>query len=197
MTETTPPAVARGWWSKLDPETRRPTMAVAAIIAVLVLGTQVVNDAIPTPAGADQATGATVEVGPGVQITRLSGWVVKAHKDAPGIRLQKGGVFIDLYPETFAGDSVALANAYLTDVLEPDATDVSASGVEVVDIRAGPAARFTYVGIFTGASGTIEGEVTALPGSPAVIVDAWGAEGALGDLLGEVRAMLETIAVTA
>jgi hypothetical protein len=191
-------ATARGWFGRFDPATRRQTVVVAAIIAALFWGTQVLNEAIPAKAAAQGqvALGDPVVIGAGARITPLGGWTTTPHTNGNGIRLEKGLVVIDLYPETFGDTARDLAEAYLEGVLRPGATQLTESDTQVATTPTGTAARFAYQGLFKGVDVAIEGEVTAVKaGGQGVIADAWSSQGDLGSLLGEVHDMLETIEV--
>ena len=177
--------------------TRRQTLIVAAVIALLFYGSKVLNEALPAVAIEQAAPGAPIEIGDGASLTPLDGWTATAHEGVPGIRLEKGIVAVDLYPESFGTTATELATAYLDEILRPDSTNLTASDVEVLTSSRGTAAaRFRYQGVFTGIEVPIEGEVTALfEGGGGVIADAWTRQGDLADLLGEVRAMVDSILV--
>lgn len=182
----------------LDPATRRQTFVVAAVIAVLFWGSQILNEALPASAQGQVAPGEAAEIGDGAWITPLAGWALSPHDQGAGIRLEKGVVVVDLFPETFGGSAGALAQGYLDQVLKPGATQLTVTDIEVASTAMGTAARFSYQGIFDGVDVPIEGEVTALfIGRQGVVADAWSRQGDLGGLLGEVHAMLETIEVRA
>jgi hypothetical protein len=181
---------------RLDPSTFRQTAIVAGIIAALFFGTQVIDDALPAAAdqtALDVAPGNPVSIGEGWQITPAAGWQAKPHGDGQGIRLEKGVVAVDVFPQTFSSAG-NLAQAYLDEVLKRDATQLTATDIEPVSENGGPAARFDYQGIFNQADGSIEGEVTSVvSGGSGVIADAWSPQGDLGEELAEVHAMVDTI----
>jgi hypothetical protein len=179
----------------MDPATFRQTFLVAAILAAMFFGSSVLNEAIPAVA-TTVIPGAPIDVGDGVRIATLDGWVATAHENSGGIRLEKGVVVIDLYPETLGGTATALAQAYLDDILKPDTTQLTATDIESATGEAGTAARFAYQGLFEGVDVAIEGEVTAIfIGSQGVIADAWSRQGELGGLLGEVHEILDSVQV--
>lgn len=191
-----PPATTRARRPGLDPATRRQTFIVAAVIAALFYGSQVLNEALPANAQAPLAAGESVLIGDGVRITPLEGWVATTHDNGFGIRLEKGVAVIDFYPESVGGNAGALAQTYLDEVLRPGATQLTTSDVETATTDNGTAARFAYQGLFEGVEVAIEGEVTAVfIGAQAVVADAWSRQGDLASLLGEVHAILETIEV--
>jgi hypothetical protein len=181
-----------------DPGTRRQTLIVAAILAAMFFGTQVVDEALPAAASPGEiatAPGDAVPIGEGWQITPLDGWVATSHDSGSGIRLEKGVVVVDLFPERYdaAGE---LATDYLNQALKANATQLTASDIETATEPGGSAARFTYQGIFQEADGAIEGEVTAIvAGGNGVVADGWSDQGDLGGALDEIHRMLETIEV--
>lgn len=179
----------------LDPATRRQTFVVAAVLASLFFGSQVLNEALPAVA-TTVTPGEAIDIGDGARITPLGGWVASAHENSAGIRLEKGVVVIDLYPETVGGNASALAQAYLDEVLKAGATQLTTTEFEVATGDNGTAARFNYQGLFEGVEVPIEGEVTAVfIGAQGIVADAWSRQGDLGSLLGEVHAMLESVEV--
>jgi hypothetical protein len=186
----------RGWLDSLDPATRRPTFLVAAIMAGLFFGSQIVNEALPT-GGTDQALpGNPIPIGAHAQITPVDGWVASPHTDGSGIRLEKGVVVVDLFPETFGQSAGDLAAAYRDEVLVAGATQLNATDIETTTVANGSAARFLYQGIFPEADSAIEGEVTAVfVAGQGIVSDAWSRQGSLGQLLGEVHLMLGTLEV--
>jgi hypothetical protein len=179
-----------------DPGTRRQTLIVAAILAAMFFGTQVLDEALPAAASPGEiasAPGDAVPIGSGWRITPLDGWVATRHDSGDGIRLEKGVVVIDLFPEAYdsAGE---LATDYLDQALKANATQLTASEIGTTPEPGGSAARFTYQGIFPEADGAIEGEVTAIvAGGNGVVADAWSDQGDLGGALGEAHQMLGTI----
>lgn len=181
----------------LDPATFRQTAIVAVILASAFFGSQVLNEALPAAQSDLVVAGDPIAIGDAAEITPLTGWVARPHDGGSGIRLEKGVVVLDLFPETFGQNAGQLADAYLEEVLRPSATQLTASEPEVASGASGTAARFAYQGIFQGAAGAIEGEVTALKsGGQGVIADAWSSQGELSELLDEVRQMILTIKVT-
>jgi len=134
-----------------------------------------------------------VAIGGGWQITPGAGWQAKQHGDGQGIRLEKGVVAVDVFPESFSSAG-NLAQAYLDEVLKRDATQLTATDIQPVSENGGPAARFDYQGIFNQADGSIEGEVTSVAsGGSGVIADAWSPQGDLAEELAEVHQMVDTI----
>lgn len=196
---TPPPAgsaPARPRFGGLDPATFRQTAIVAAILASAFFGSQVLNEALPAAQNDLVVDGNPIAIGGVAEITPLTGWVATPHDGGSGVRLEKGVVVLDLFPETFGQNAGELADAYLEEVLRPSATQLTASEPMVASGQNGTAARFTYQGIFQGAEGAIEGEVTAIKsGGQGIIADAWSSQGDLGELLDEVHQMILTIEV--
>lgn len=184
---------------RFDPGTFRQTLIVAGVIAALFFGTQVVDDALPaaaTQGAIDVAPGNPISVGGGWQITPLTGWQATHEDSGDGIRLEKGVIVVDVFPESFhsAGD---LAQAYLDEVLEKQASQLTSTNVQPVTEGGGQAARFNYQGIFNQSDGSIEGEVTAVvSGGDGVIADAWAPQGGLAVDLAEIHVMVDTIEAT-
>ena len=186
------PAVARPRLN-LDPATRRQSFIVAGVIAALFFGSQILNEALPS-GGNEVRPGSPIPIGQKARITPLEGWLPSA-RDNGGVRLEKGVVVLDLSAETIGQDAGDLARAYLEQVLQRAATQLTTTDVETATTANGSAARFSYQGIFGGSA--FEGEVTTVfAGGQGVIADAWTVQGSLTTLLGEVHQMLETIEVT-
>ncbi len=187
-------ARGRGVLAGLDPATRRPTFIVAAIIAGLFFGSQILNEALPS--ATDQVVAGTpIAIGQKGQITPLPGWAPTAGQNG-AIRLEKGVVAVDLFPEAIGQNAGDLANEYLEQVLRAGATQVTATDIETASTSLGSAARFSYQGIFPEAQSPIEGEVTAVYASgQGVIADVWSRQGSLNQLLVEVHQMIATIEV--
>jgi hypothetical protein len=181
-----------------DPATRRQTLIVAAVLAAMFFGTQVLDEALPAAAAPGEiatAAGDSVPIGYGWQITPLEGWVASTHDSGSGIRLEQGVVVVDLFPES--SDSAGqLARDYLDQALQAYASQLTTSDIETATEPGGSAARFSYQGIFQEADGAVEGEVTAIvAGANGVVADAWSDQGDLGNALGEIHEMLGSIEV--
>lgn len=192
------PHIAHRVGGAFDPATRRQTLIVAAILAAMFFGTQVLDEALPAAASPGEiatAPGDAVPIGDGWQITPLQGWVASTHDSGSGIRLEQGVVVVDLFPESYnsAGE---LAQDYLDQALQANASQLTTSDIETATEPGGSAARFSYQGIFQEADGAVEGEVTAIvAGQNGVVADAWSGQGDLGNALGEIHEMLGSIEV--
>ena len=195
-----PPLVApaqprRPFLAGLDPATSRQTAIVAAIIAALFFGSQILNEAIPGR-GSVVTPGEPVAIAEKATIVPLDGWETSRFENGAGLRLEKGAVVLDLFPQQ-AQTARALAELYRDDVLKQQATELTTTELSTVENEGTTAARFTYQGIFTGAEGALEGEITALvTGGEGVVGDAWARQGNLDSLLDEVHSMLQTIDIT-
>ncbi|HYH28552.1 MAG TPA: hypothetical protein VEA19_07250, partial [Actinomycetota bacterium] len=113
-------------------------------------------------------------------------------------RLTNGSGFIDAVSNDQANDAAALADAYVSELLQPAATQLQASSAEPVAVNVGlPAARLSYVGLFTEQSQSVEGEVTAvlLPDGTGVVFDAWATEGLLSSMRDAMRQMIGAMQV--
>lgn len=191
-----PVQIANRAVGRFDPATRRQTLIVAAILAAMFFGTQVIDEALPAAAsqgGISTTPGDAVPIGSGWQITPLDGWAARTHDSGDGIRLEKGVVVVDLFPESYDSAN-ELATDYLAQALKANATQLTASDIGTATEPGGSAARFTYQGIFQEADGAIEGEVTAVvAGGSGVVADGWADQGDLGSALGEIHQMLESI----
>src|SRR6185369_7666155 len=102
----------------------------------------VLNEALPAAAAPGEISaqpGNPVPISADWQITPVDGWVASTHDSGNGIRLEKGLVVVDLFPETFesAGD---LATAYLEQALKANATQLNATDIETSTATAGSAA---------------------------------------------------------
>ncbi len=188
-----PPSAVARLAGGLDPATRRQALIVAGVLAASFFGSQILNEALPAAGGGQVRPGTPIAIGEGIEITPLEGWIASDHDNGFGIVLEKGTVALDLYPETVGQNAGELANAYL-DVLEAQATQLTASDMESATGATGSAARFTYEGIF--GDNAVEGEVTAVFASgQGIVADAWSPQGRLSQALDEVHHMIQTIEV--
>jgi hypothetical protein len=170
-----------------------PTIVVAAVIALVVLGGYITAAALSTPAGRPETVNGIVTVQP------LSDWAFAGRLESragPGIRFTRGSGTLDVFAASFTGDAGALAERYAVDVLEPEADRLSVSpNLEQVRLPGGrTAVRFSYIGVFGQAGGSpIEGEVTVLvtPSGAGVVFDGWAPQGLLRFVLGDEHTMID------
>lgn len=171
------------------------TVVVGAAIATVVFGGFVVGGAL------SRTVGAPVEVAGAIRVQPLSGWEVASRSQAPPrVRLTRGGGNLDIAEFPFQGSAEQLVDAYVRDVLEPEAQHLSVSReTQTVTLASGLAGvRLGYVGLFGRSSAPIEGEVTAIvsPNGVGAVFDGWGAEGVLRYMLDDVHAMIGSAVIS-
>ncbi len=167
-----------------------PTIAVAAALAVVVFGGYVTEVALAQPAGP------VVSVAGAVRVRPLSGWeLAKRFQDPTGARLTRGVGNLDVVAIAFERSPLDLARAYVDQILDPQARQLSVSRtVERVRLRSGlTGVRVAYVGVFGRSQAAIEGEVTAVvsPSGVGAAFDAWAPEGLLQYVLDDTRTMID------
>ncbi len=139
----------------------------------------------------DGEPGQPIELGPGVVVHVPPGWSVEQPLgEPPSLRLSSGVGHMYLAVSPVTGDPLRQLQTYLDEVLRPQASQISTSATEPIDLPSGnPAAYFAYVGSFEGVSAPLEGEVAAIvaPGGTALVVDGWAAEGQFVSVQEDVR----------
>lgn len=172
----------------------RPTLAVAGLILLLFVGSQLLNAAIP--ARADGLTGDPQE-GRSLVLGRLRlhlapGW--QALETSLGPRLVRGAVALDVQRAAFSGNAHELYDAFVREALAPAASGFSATAPVLTSL--GPelsGARGAYTGVF-GEGGEIEGQLTSVVvDGDGFVFDAWAPLGNLRALLPDVELMLSTV----
>jgi hypothetical protein len=122
-----------------------------------------------------------IELAPGVTIHVPPGWSAERPEgEPPSLRLSNGIGQMYVAVSPVSGDPLLHLDAYLTEVLEPQASQISTSPAESIELPSGhPAAFFAYVGSFQGVNAPLEGEVAAVvaPSGTALVVDGWAPEG--------------------
>jgi hypothetical protein len=142
--------------------------------------------------GDEGGPGEPIELVPGVIVHPPHGWSVQPQEgQPPSLRLANGiaQMYIAVSPVT--GDPPQQLDAYLTEVLVPQASQISTSPAESIDIPSGhPAAYFAYLGSFEGVNAPLEGEVAAIvaPSGTALVIDGWAPEGQFVSVQQDVRA---------
>ena len=206
--------LSRGWWGRLDPQGKKPTLIVAAILLGVVLGTQVLNGILPARAQTSAPTNPTtpntpgqtppglriIEIAPGVRMQAYAGWQqLESTISLPGVRFQNGGTVLDIrvIEGGNQGDHVGLLTAYMQQLVAPDAQQLTPGGVNIVPINGVNGARVAYSGIFKGVSGTVTGEVTAIvfPGAKGIVVHGFTVDNDLDAALQDIHGMTFTIEV--
>ena len=142
--------------------------------------------------GDETEPGEPIELVPGVVIHPPQGWsVTRPEGQAPSLRLASGIAQMYIVVSPVAGDPVQQLDAYLNEVLVPQASQISTSPAESIDLPSGhPAAYFAYLGSFEGVNAPLEGEVAAVvaPSGTAVVIDGWAPEGQFVSVQQDVRA---------
>jgi hypothetical protein len=169
---------------------------LAVILFVALGGFLVAGD--PTAAG-DEITGnegtpgAPVQVGP-VSIRPGPGWsIAEQIPDPPQLRLTKGAAHLYVVIPPGQASPEGHLQAYVDEVLAPQARQLSVSPIEAVELPSGqPAVLLSYVGSFEGVASPLEGEVLALvsPSGTPVVFDGWAPEGLWVGARDEVRTMV-------
>jgi hypothetical protein len=147
--------------------------------------------------------GGAVEVVPGVLVYPRPGWTATSTES--GLRLQKGSRTVDVRVDpTFAGSPLQLYQAYVTNVLQPQAgattgapqaTQLTVADPEVTSLGGRRAAAGAYSGIFQGVPGTLEGELIAIvtAGGEGIVFDAYAPEGSLRAATDDIESMASTV----
>jgi hypothetical protein len=177
-----PPLHERRWF---------PPLAVLAVIVAVVAGGYAVAGAL------GQVSGEATRVSASVTVTPLPGWeLAERFGDPPGARFTRGSTSLDVASIAFTGSSLELLDAYVEEVLEPDAEQLRVSQTaEPVALGGGLiGSRIAYVGTFGNVQAPIEGEVTAVVSASGVgvVFDGWAPSGQLRLAIDDIRRMVET-----
>lgn len=180
-----------------------PTVVSLVVLLVVSFGGFLVagetSAATQEITGDQEEPGQPIELGPGVTINVPPGWSAEPAQDQPpSIRLSNGigQMYIAISP--VAGDPVQQLQVYLDEVLRPQASQISTSPAQSIDLGTGNAASyFAYLGSFEGVNAPLEGEVAAAvaPSGTALIVDGWAPEGQFVSVLEDVRATVLNVEV--
>jgi hypothetical protein len=178
-----------------------PTVIVALVISVTVLGGFVVAETLPAP------NVPTIALGGVIRLRPLPGWEVVRREQAtipsPSgavvsgafAQLTRGSGALDLLAlPGVGGTALELADLYAT-VLARQLERLSISGlVQRITLRNGlEAVRFGYIGSQPQTGAAIEGSVTAVvaPTGNGAVFDGWAFQGQLQLINGELVAMIE------
>jgi hypothetical protein len=179
-----------------------PPIAVLAVLAFVVFGGFLFAGG-PGAAGEEPTDGGEpggpVHVAAGVTLFPPSGWSVQERfQDPPGVRLVAGAGNMLVLVKGGGGEPRALLDDYVTQILEPDSSQLSVSEAWPVSLPSEfPALRLAYLGVFEGVEAPLEGEVTVVVASgTAVAFDGWAPEGQYIAVRGDVRTMVETAEVS-
>ena len=145
-------------------------------------------------AAGETTLGQPIDVSPEVRFRPANGWTLEQQStDPPQVRMTADiGALYVIAADAAAGPA-GLLQEYLAEVLEPQASQLSVSEPEAVNIAgAGPAVRVTYVGLFVGTGTPLEGEIAAgaSPQGNGVVLDGWAPEGQYVVVRSDVRAMV-------
>lgn len=144
--------------------------------------------------GGEGEPGQPIVVSEGVVIQPAAGWsVADRPTEPPGVRLVSGTGNLLVLVSPVAGEPEAQIQAYVEQVLEPEATQLSVTPVQPITIPSGNAAVLvSYIGAFQGVSSPLEGEVVAVVGASgtAMLFDGWAQEGQFGAARDDVRSMV-------
>jgi hypothetical protein len=192
----------RGGW--------RPTAIFAAVLAVLVIGTQLVNASIPAPGqptpngpnGPIGPVGQRLAITPRVTIVPATGYVVAQQLSGalPGVRLQRGAIAFDVRTGTSQEGPAKFLDAYIAQVLDPDSSSLTITSANPGTVGGRyPAVIATYTGVFTGIGSPVEGQLTGIVFTDglSIVFDAWATEGGLAPSLPEILQMIDSLEVTA
>lgn len=131
--------------------------------------------------GGPEEPGQPIQLAPGIGITVPAGWSVEQPGgQPPALRLSNGIGQMYVAVSPVSGEPLDQLEAYLDEVLRPQASQISTSTAQPIELPSGnPAAYFAYVGTFEGVNVPLEGEVAAVvaPSGTALVVDGWAPEG--------------------
>lgn len=202
-------ATTRHWLAGLDPTGWRPTLIVAGIIAALVLGTQLINAAIPTPGArpvpgvpsvpGPTGPGATVAIGDNARFTLVSGWqITDRYTDQfPGVAIQKGDVFMEVRA------TATRTNAAASDLLAQFRGIIAAQLAGFQSTTPSPVSTSSLNGLRTNYQGTNKNGnvqegvmfVFVSPSGTGILAHAGGQRGSIEPLLNEIQAMVDSLEV--
>jgi len=178
-----------------------PTVLVALVMSVTVLGGFVVAETLPTPEIRPVALGGVLTIRP------LPGWEVVRREHAT-VPLPSGGVISGEFAQLtrgsgaldllalpgVGGDALELADLYAGEVLASQLERLSVSDlVERITLPTGvEAVRFGYIGSQPQTGAALEGSVTAVvtPSGNGAVFDGWASQGQLELLSEELVAMI-------
>jgi hypothetical protein len=169
-----------------------PTICVAAVIAVVVLGGIGLDKVIAAPSAG------IVNVGDAVTITAASGWILVDTSDSGGgVELQKANVELTIAATPYTGT----ADAALQDAeqaLSADAAQISFGDPVDKPIGGHVAAAAGFEAIVSGSSGsgTVDGElVCVIDGGDAVEFVVATSQGDLSSVTDDLKAMISSVEV--
>ena len=170
-----------------------PTFAVAAVIAVVVLGGLGLDGALAAPSAG------TLDIGASVTIKAAPGWVLDsaAEGTTSGVQLRKADAILtaQVIDQIYSGDSASIideAEKELTGATAQisfgDAHHSSINGHDTTYVS------FQATVTTSGRSGVVDGEMIAMAvGGDAVLFELAAPQGRLGSAVDDVTAMLESV----
>ena len=174
-----------------------PLIALLAVMSFVTLGGFLFSgSSTETAVGGDVETGPSVEVAHGVTIQPAGGWQVADQvQDPVGIVLEGGSGRLLVGVPGGTGTPEELAAFYVSNYLEPQASQLSVGTTEPISLPAGPAVSVNYVGIFEGVEVPLEGEVIGIVSASgtAVVLDGWSSQGTYGPVHDQVVAMAASV----
>jgi hypothetical protein len=180
-----------------------PTVVVAVVMSVTVLGGFVVAGTLPAPDVAPIALGGVLRIRPlpGWEVVRRESVTIPAPSGAvisgQFAQLTRGSGALDLVAlPGVGGTALELADVYVAGVLTRQLERLSVSRlVERVTLRNGlEAVRFGYIGSEPQTGAAIEGSVSVVvaPSGNGAVFDGWAFQGQLQLISGELVAMIES-----
>jgi hypothetical protein len=183
---------------RLDRSGMRPTLLVAAVIAILLFGAQALNAAIPAPEGSGVGADGAIELGGGVRLYPVPGWTVLETDGDGAALLRRGSVILEVVAARQDGSATELYDAYVEAVVEPAAVELTVGRPAPVSLAASfPAIRGPYIGRCEGVTETVEGQITVLSVGDGigVIFDAAAVGGSLAIVQDDIDAMIDALEV--
>ena len=186
-----PAAQAAARQSSFDRRRFVPTLAVAGIIAAVVLGGLGLDGTLAAPSAGK------VAVGNSVTITAAPGWV-RAEDDSSGaVTLQKANAQLIVQVVTYVG-SAGAALAEVESSIRSEADQVSFGAEDDGTIGGHDVAMAGFEAVVSGSSGsgTVDGEIICMiAGGNAIVFEAVAAQGYLGDVVDDIKAMVSSVEV--
>ena len=183
-----------------------PTVLVALVMSVTVLGGFVIAGTLPAPDVHQIALGGvlTIRPLPGWEVVRRESATIPASSgtviSGEFAQLTRGSGALDLLAlPGVGGTALELADLYVAEVLTSQLERLSVSGlVERIVLRNGSeAVRFGYIGSEPQTGAAIEGSVTVVvaPSGNGAVFDGWAFQGQVQLIGGELVSMIESAEV--
>jgi hypothetical protein len=186
-----PAAQAPARQSSFDRRRFVPTLAVAGIIAAVVLGGLGLDRTLAAPSAGK------VVVGNSVTITAAPGWVRADDGTTGSVTLQRANAQLIVQAVTYSG-SAGTALVEVETSIKSEADQVSFGAEDDGTIGGHDVAMAGFEAVVSGSSGsgTVDGEIICMiAGGNAIIFEAVAAQGYLGDVVDDVKAMVSSVEV--